>query len=73
VNRPTLLQRLRTPGPVEVVQVDITGHPHAATAIARALASVAAVSSMRHQPDSTAGLVRLEVICHPATSVGGGR
>jgi hypothetical protein len=73
VNRPTLLQRLRTPNPVEVVQVDITGHPRAATAIARALATVTVVSSMRHRPDSTAGLVRLEVICHPAMSVGGRR
>ena len=73
MNRPNLLQRLRTPGPVEVVQVAITGHPGAAVAIARALASVVVVSSMRHQPDSTAGLIRLEAVCHPALSVGGGR
>jgi hypothetical protein len=62
--RPGLLARLRTPQPVEIVEVDVTGSPKAVTAIVRALASVAVVTGMRHSP-TTGPRIRVQVTCHP--------
>jgi hypothetical protein len=69
--RPGLLARLRTPKPAETVHVELTGNPAAVVAIARALATVAVVIGMRHQPTEAAA-IRLEVTCHPAGRVRGG-
>ena len=48
---------------VQVVTVAITGPPAGAIAVARALASVVPVASMRHTPDDT-GPIQLHVVCH---------
>ncbi len=58
-----LLARLRNPKPVDVVEVTITGHPEAVTNLARALAAVAVVTSMRHHVQGHAA-IRIDVTCH---------
>lgn len=46
--RPSLLARLRNPTSADLVEVSFTGHPTAVIAVARALAAVTVVTSMRH-------------------------
>ena len=61
----TVLARLRTPDPGELVQVCFTGSPTAVVAIARALAQVVVVTGMSHTP-TTGERIRLEATCyHP--------
>jgi hypothetical protein len=62
--------RLRRPRPDEIVHVSLSGaNPAAVTAIARALATVAAVSGMSHRPAEDGQAVTVEVTCHPHTPV----
>jgi hypothetical protein len=62
--KPGLLARLRTPRPGEVVAVELVGTVHAVTAIARALASVAVVTEMRHHVGERDDVIQLEATCH---------
>jgi hypothetical protein len=61
-----LAGRLRRPRPDEIVYVSVSGvNPVAVTAIARAFASVAAVSEMSHRVAGDGQAVTVDVICHP--------
>jgi hypothetical protein len=61
--KPRLVDRLRNPRTTDLVQVSFTGTPQAVTAIARALASVACVTGMRHQVQGEQ-VIRLDATCH---------
>jgi hypothetical protein len=60
--------RLRYPKPTDVVQVTFTGTPRAVADVARALASVVPVTSMRHHVRGEA-VIRLEATCHHVTPI----
>lgn len=60
-----MLDRIRRPKPVEAVEVKLTGHPRAVAAVARALAEITIVDSMRHQPASRDDQITMECIARP--------
>lgn len=60
-----LLTQLRRPKPVETVEVTFTGHPLAVAAVARALAAITIVDSMRHQPAGWDDRITVEAVCRP--------
>lgn len=73
VRRPGVLARLRNPQPVQLVQVSFTGAPAAVVDLARALAQVAVVTSMRHRVDGDE-VIQMEAVCYrPGGSRGGAR
>ena len=68
---PRVLDRLRNPKPADVVAVSFTGSPQAVTAVARALASVVPVTSMRHRVQGD-DVIRLDATCHRLPLIRGG-
>jgi hypothetical protein len=72
------LEAMRKPRPGQLVTVVLSGHPAAVTDLARDLAAIAQVVSMRHTPmpgavHSSPDSIRLVVLCYrPETVVAGG-
>jgi hypothetical protein len=74
----TGLEAMRKPRPGQLVTVVLSGHPAAVTDLARDLAAIARVVSMRHTPvpgvvHSSPDSIRLVVLCYrPDSLVAGG-
>jgi hypothetical protein len=72
------LEAMRKPRPGQLVTVVLSGHPAAVTDLARDLAAIAQVVSMRHTPvpgaaHTSPDSIRLVVLCYrPETIVAGG-
>jgi hypothetical protein len=69
---------MRKPRPGQLVTVVLSGHPAAVTDLARDLAAITQVVSMRHTPvpgaaHSSPDAIRVVVLCYqPGTIVAGG-
>jgi hypothetical protein len=77
MTRPTLLSRIRAPKPAQLVAVTLTGDPKAVADLARALATVAVITEIRHHvtADGDQAGIHIQATCYRpgAPTTAGGR